>query len=414
MGREHGLWLSAADACARLNVRPATLYAYVSRGHVRSQAVPGSSRERRYAHDDIERLRRRTEERRNPDKAAARALEWGMPVLESAITFIDGHRLYYRGHDALALARTRSIAEVAALVWAGRVDAPLAAMAGPAPAIPRLYDDLPFAARAQAMLATASAHDPAAADLRPEKVAACGWRILHLLTAAATAGRKTDDKGLTIDQRLARAWNIRARGIEVIRSALILCADHELNVSSFTARTVASAGSDPYAVVIAGLSALAGPKHGGAGARVETMLQSMRRTRDVRSAVAARLRRGERVDGFGHPLYGGGDPRATLLIDLLRERYASSAELRFILEFERAVTALIGEKGNLDFALAAVARVLGLPEGSPLVMFGIGRTIGWIGHAIEQYATDRLIRPRAKYVGVPAPAGPITSSTLLS
>ena len=131
------------------------------------------------------------------------------------------------------------------------------------------------------------------------------------------------------------------------------------------------------------------------------MLRSVRGERDLRSALSARLRRGERLDGFGHPLYAGGDPRAAMLMDMLRERYATSAELRFIVKFEAVAARLIREKPNLDFSLAAVARVLGLPAGSPLMLFAIGRTIGWIGHAIEQYATDHLIRPRAKYVGVP-------------
>ena len=124
----------------------------------------------------------------------------------------------------------------------------------------------------------------------------------------------------TIDRRLARAWRVSAPGLDVLRAALILCADHELNVSSFTARCVASAGSDPYAVVIAALSALAGPRHGGSGARVEAMLRSLRGERDVRAPLAARLRRGERLDGFGHPLYTRGDPRASLLLVMLRER----------------------------------------------------------------------------------------------
>jgi citrate synthase len=131
------------------------------------------------------------------------------------------------------------------------------------------------------------------------------------------------------------------------------------------------------------------------------MLRSVRHERDLRAALAARLRRGERLDGFGHPLYTAGDPRAAMLMDMLRERYAASAELRFIVTFEAAAAALIREKPNIDFALAALARVLRLPAGSPLVVFAIGRTIGWIGHAIEQYATDHLIRPRAKYIGVP-------------
>ncbi len=141
-----------------------------------------------------------------------------------------------------------------------------------------------------------------------------GWRILHLLTRTRPRPRRTrGDCGSgesTIDATLAHAWGVKARGVDLIRAALILCADHELNVSSFTARCVASAGSHPYAVVIAGLAALEGTKHGGASARVEAMLASMRRTRDPRGAVAARLRRGETIDGFGHPLYPGGDPRA--------------------------------------------------------------------------------------------------------
>jgi citrate synthase len=421
MTRER-LWISASDAATALGVSRATLYAYVSRGYVRSQATAGSTRERGYSREDVERLRRRTEERRRPDKAVARSLQWGLPVLESAITLIDGKTLYYRGHDALPLARTRSVEEVASLIWTGQFDTPLAATADSSFESERSF---PFAARAQAVLAAASADDPEALDLRPASVARCGWRILHLLTGAAarTSGRAASrPRHLPpVDQQLARAWRLSARETDVLRAAVVLCADHELNVSSFTARCVASAGSSPYAVVIAGLSALQGPQHGGAGARVEAMLDSLRAgahpggsrrvsaklrpATNVRAAVAARLRRGERIEGFGHPLYRDGDPRAALLLDLLRDRFGTSAELRFLLDVAAAATAAIREKPNVDFALAATARVLGLPPESPLMLFAIGRSIGWIGHAIEQYARDELIRPRAKYVGV-APVRP--------
>jgi len=189
--------------------------------------------------------------------------------------------------------------------------------------------------------------------------------------------------------------------VDVVRAALVLCADHELNVSAFTARCVASSGSHPYAVVIAGLAALEGPKHGGASARAESMLGSLRQARPLRPAVSARLRRGEPIDGFGHPLYREGDPRARLLLDLLGERYGTSAEYRFVRAFAHAAAEVTGEHPNVDFGLAAVARVLNLPAGSPFTLFAIGRTVGWIGHALEQYATGQLIRPRAKYVGVP-------------
>jgi citrate synthase len=390
-------WIGADDASRLLDVSRTTLYAYVSRGYVRSQPTAGPSRERLYSRDDVERLRRRTEARRDPDKAAARSLQWGLPVLESSISFIDGQRLYYRGHDAIALSRSRSIAEVASLIWSGQFEGSFS------PVSPRLAPHvspdaaLPFVARAQAALASAAARDHAAYDLRASTVPHTGWRILHLLTRAARLSRTSAP---TIDQALAHAWGVRANGLALLRSAIILCADHELNVSSFTARCVASAGSQPYAVVIAGLAALEGIRHGGTSARVEAMLDSMRRARLPRAAVRDRLRRGESIDGFGHPLYRGGDPRAIALFEMLREGHATSRELRFVLDVADAAVSLTRERPNLDFALAAVARVLRLPSGSPLTIFAIGRTIGWIGHAIEQYATAQLIRPRAKYVGV--------------
>ena len=208
----------------------------------------------------------------------------------------------------------------------------------------------------------------------------------------------------TIEHRLARAWSARPGAADVLRAALILCADHELNVSAFTARCVASSGANPYAVVIAGLSALEGAKHGGLTARVESMLTSMRRERNLRSALAERLRRGEVIDGFGHPLYRHGDPRAAALLELLRERYPRSPERVFAAGLAEAAESVLREHPTVDFALAAVTRVLRLPPGAPLTLFAIGRTIGWIGHAIEQYATGQIIRPRAKYVGDIPPA----------
>ena len=245
-----------------------------------------------------------------------------------------------------------------------------------------------------------------ASDLRPEAVARSGWRILRLLTVLESGPDRI--AAMTIEQALARTWGLREDVVDILRTAFILCADHELNVSAFTARCVASAGSNPYAVVTAGLAALEGPRHGGAGARVEAMLAALRRSRDIRAAVDARLRRGEPLEGFGHPLYRDGDPRATALIDLLRQQLAGSAELAFVLRVIEAAGAAGADQPNLDFALASVARVLRLPEGAPLTLFAIGRTIGWIGHAIEQYATGHLIRPRAKYVGaLPAAAAAI-------
>ena len=391
-------WISAAEAARNLDVTRATLYAYVSRGFIRSEAGPGASRARRYSRDDVERLRRRAAERRDPDKVAAHALQWGMPVLESSITLITDDTLYYRGHDVVSLAHDASVEAVASLIWTGRLDDRRPEFAPPAPSVPAPRST-PFIIRAQAALALASAVDHQAFDLRSDAVVRAGWRILDLLVGIEAPRARGP-----IDVALARGWRLRPGSDAVVRAAIILCADHELNVSAFTARCVASAGSNPYAVVTAGLAALEGTKHGGSTARVEATLAAMRRERSLRAALAERLRHGQRIDGFGHPLYRQGDPRAAALLDMLEQRYPKSPELRYARDFARAATALTGERPNVDFALGAVSRVLGLPSGSGLTLFAIGRTIGWIGHAIEQYAVDHIIRPRAKYVGVVAAA----------
>jgi citrate synthase len=386
-------WLDAEAATRLLEVNRATLYAYVSRGFVRSEPVPGRPRERRYAREDVDRLRVRAEERRNPEKAVAHALRWGVPILESSITLIADGKIYYRGQDASVLARTRTLEEVAALIWCGAFDAdvfdtPLHVVSGLAVA-----PDLPFINRAQSILPLVAARDSLAFDLRPRNVAQTGWRIVNLLTSVAAASQNLEG---TVEETLAREWAPKRKdAAKLIRAALIVCADHELNVSAFTARCVASASSNPYAVVIAGLAALEGTKHGGATARVDALWRELRRSRDVRGTLAERLRRGETIDGFGHPLYPDGDLRAALLLEMLPK----SRELTFARTLSESVDSVLGEKPNLDFALVALERVLDLPRGSALTLFAIGRTIGWIAHAIEQYGQDAMIRPRAKYVG---------------
>jgi citrate synthase len=392
------VWLSSGDASKRLGVSRTTLYAYVSRGLVRSAAAPGNAHQRRYAAEDVERLRSRSEQRRDPGKAAERALYWGVPVLESSITLIDSDRLYYRGFDVCELARTRSVEEVAALLWSGSFDievfnsTPLHVVAGG-----KSVEDLPFVSRAQSMLPLVGARDPLAYDLRPRPVAQTGWRIVNLLTSVAVESAELED---SIEETLQKHWIPKTKNaVELLRAALILCADHELNVSSFTARCVASAGSSPYAVVVAGLTAIEGAKHGGMSEKVEAMFDDLRRARDIRKALADRLRRHEPIHGFGHRLYTEGDPRAALLMELLGKHFAKSPEVVFARSVAKAGEELTGDKPTIDFALVVLARTLKLDRGAPLTLFALGRSIGWIGHAIEQYAKNEMIRPRARYAG---------------
>ena len=249
------------------------------------------------------------------------------------------------------------------------------------------------------MLAAAAARDPLAFDSAAASVARC-----RLADPAAAHERRPRGRGTAtaVDARARSRLERRGRGVDVLRAALILCADHELNVSSFTARCVASAGSHPYAVVIAGLAALEGPKHGGASARVESMLDSMRRAPHARAApwppdcAAANRSTASATRCTGTAIRVRGVAARSAAASATRNppkrRFVADVRARRHARDRRA-------RRTSTSASPPLARVLRLPGGSPLMLFAIGRTIGWIGHAIEQYATGQLIRPRAKYVG---------------
>jgi len=395
-------YLSAQEVAAELGVSVTTVYAYVSRGLIRSEAGGGKSRTRRYYREDVERLKQRQEQRRNPEHAAANALDWGAALLESELTLIaDGH-LYYRGQDVGELAQTATLEQVAALLWTGELESSLFEPPGNwewSETLRSTHEQLgncrPFE-RFQAMLPVAALDDVAAYDLRQASVAQTGGRILRLLTAsAADLPVSTSDN---IAQTLAQAWSPDDENASrLLNAALVLCADHELNVSSFTARCVASAGSTPYSVVIAGLAALQGPKHGGSTERVMAMVQEIKN--DIHTGLVNRIRRGEPTPGFGHRLYPEGDPRAALLLNLMVEAQPESDRIALAKTIVTEAFQLIGEHPNIDFALVTLALALDLPPGAPIALFALGRTVGWIAHALEQYEIDRLIRPRAKYAG---------------
>ncbi|MFI4999999.1 MAG: citrate synthase family protein [Reyranellales bacterium] len=392
-------WLSSKEASRRLGVSSATLYAYVSRGLLRSEASDGR-RERRYRADDIVRLRRRRDVGRKAESIAGHALDFGTPVLESALTLIDGGRLYYRGVDAANLARSASLEDVARLLWN--------------------CDDKPFAAdnlpplttalrRAWIAAATLSPIDrclvvlPAAAALdhpswvedRPAMLET-GVRVLRLLAAAVTARPLS---ALPIHEQLAAAWKVPPDRAPILRAVLVLLADHEFNASAFAARVVASTGANLYGATIAGLAALNGPRHGGATRRVAALFDEVGRAPDLDAELGRLLRSRVYIAGFGHPLYPDGDIRAATLFALLRERLPNSPELAFAERLSAAVERLIDRKANVDFTTVTVERALGLPKDSALAMFLLGRTVGWIAHALEQAAHGALIRPRARYTG---------------
>lgn len=400
-------FLTAQEAAAELGISLATLYAYASRGMLRSEAVPGDPRARRYPWTDVQRMKEKKELRKDPEKAAPKALSWGAPVLESALTLVQDGRLYYRGRDAVELARSASVEEVAALLWTGDPAEAGRLFQEKPPALPSwtkalLKGNLSPIERCQVALPLAGVSDLAAWDLRPAAVAATGARILRFLAGVA-AGRSP---GSSIAATLQQGWaSDRSDGSDLIRpisAALILAADHELNVSAFTARCVTSAAANPYDVVTAGLAALKGARHGGYTERVEMLFREAGSASGARRALADRLRRGEEIPGFGQPLYPDGDPRGKALLDLASEIAPRSPAVELARALADAGRELIREHPTIDFGLVTLARTLDLPEHTPLALFALGRTIGWLGHAIEEYGLGRLIRPRAVYVGEPA------------
>ena len=393
--------MSAREAAGELGVALPTLYAYVSRGLIRSESAGEGRRARRYRAEDVRRLKERAERRRDPDRAAEGALSWGTPVMESAITLISEGRLYYRGWDALKLAHESTVEEVAALIWTGDPATYRLFPEEPAVLSPRLREahgrvaDLAPLEAFGVLLPLAATEDPAAYDLRPAAVAKAGVRILRTLVAIAGGGGEGG-----VAEIMARGWAPGEQDAAfLLNAALILCADHELNVSAFTARCVASAGATPYAAVAAGLAALGGTRHGGQTELVEALLREVGDGGDARSVLAGRLRRGEGIPGFGHSLYPEGDPRGRELLRLAAEARPRSPEVALAQAVSEAARELVGEEPTVDLGLVALARVLGLRAGAPLALFALGRAIGWIGHAIEQYEDGSLIRPRARYTG---------------
>jgi citrate synthase len=142
---------------------------------------------------------------------------------------------------------------------------------------------------------------------------------------------------------------------------------------------------------------LSGRRHGGQSGRVEALCRELSAGGDPMAAIAARLARDEDVPGMGQPLYPEGDPRATAILAAARAAVPARAE--WIRSVAQAATRLTGQLPNVDFGLGMTATVLGLPQGAALGIFLVARSVGWIAHAIEQYESRALIRPRARYLG---------------
>lgn len=390
------IYLSAKAAAAELGVSLPTLYAYVSRGMIRSEPEPGT-RSRRYRADDIRNLRARQNGSSERGAAPASALSWGEPVMESAITLVTATGPHYRGVSALELAENATFEEVALLLW-DAIDEDPFQVCGPVPGPLQLLlhhmENFSPVDRMAACLAAAEGEDPTAFSITKKGQLVIAARIIQIAAAALTG----EIKGLhPLHRTLANKWlNGDAAAAEVLRYALVLLADHELNVSTFTARCIASAGASLYQVAAGGLAALRGSRHGGAAVRSAVMVRDIMSSNPL-ERVRERARLGEAFPGFGHPLYPQGDPRAKALLGVMGQ---AKFEAVLVRDVPAAIHEATGEHPTIDYALAVLAHTLDLPPDQTLSLFAIARLAGWLAHGMEQAANGQLIRPRARYTGL--------------
>jgi citrate synthase len=341
---------------------------------------------------------------------AASALRWGEPVLETAVGTIRGDGPAYRGRSAIDLVRNGvGFEEVCAVLW----QAPFSTAAKAAPrglgvhasAIRALLR--PEAEPFEAMLLAASAI--AATEPRGDGIEVVRLRagsLVRRLVAACALPRGTDAMNAALAvETVARSLLVALGGrttstsIEAMNAALVLSADHELNVSTFAARVAASSGANLASTIVAALAALSGPRHGAATARVDALVKEIERPEHAAAVVAERLERGESVPGFGHPLYPDGDPRGARLLTTAERVSGKARAVRVLVATTNAMHLASREKPTIDVGLVALASALDLPRGAPLAIFACGRLAGWIAHALEQREAGYLLRPRARYVG---------------
>ena len=348
----------------------------------------------------------------------------------SAICWIDGDRgvLSYAGYDIHDLAPSATFEEVCYLLWHRRLPTRAelgdlqsqlaAARALPEPII-RLMRMLPPVDGMDALRTLTSAlghYDRDASDSSPQAQYRKAVRLTAQVgTIVATWGRMQAGGGpIDPDPVLGHAANFlymltgerpNAVAIKAMDVALVLHADHELNASTFAGRVAAATLTDIYSAVVAAIGTLKGPLHGGANAEVMKMLLELGQTATgerVDEVIRGKLARKEKISGFGHRVYTTEDPRATHLRTMSRDlgkHAGNSAWFDMSQRIEALVKAEKKLNPNVDFYSASTYYTLGIPVDLYTPIFAVSRIAGWTAHILEQYANNRLIRPRADYTG---------------
>jgi citrate synthase len=382
--------LTTEEVAILLGVKPATVYAYVSRGLLSSRRN-ADGKNSLFAKADV-------------DAFVAGRKRTATPGIQTGITLIKDDNLYFRGRDATVLARSASYESVASLLWTGELDDV------PFPVNPELRSlamsvtsRLPKTARLtdrlRVTVAAAAAADPLRFDTSPAAVVGTGRQLLAAMVQGLPPRNGIPVRPVPFTEALwlrITSEKPSEAGSRLLNAALVLLADHDIAASTLAARVAASTRAHPYAVVGAGLAALDGPLHGAASGLAYPLLEEAVNGPGPVATISDRLRSGVPVPGFGHPLYRNGDPRAVTLFELLDDGPVKDAAL----QLDATMRTRSGTPANVDLALAALALHHGMPADAGEAIFAVGRTAGWLAHALEEYS-DRpsRFRPSGAYAG---------------
>lgn len=369
-----------------------------------------------------------TQSSKRGEKTQAEAGLADIIACESEICFIDGDhgRLVYRGYDAIELAQQSSFEEVAYLLWYGCLprereftaflDGFTGSMSLPVETI-MILRMFPKAATPMEVIRTAVSSlghwDPESGNTRLDACLRKGQRLtlrIPLLIAAHQRLRQGFEpinpipghgiafnflytlQGKEPDPMMERALDI----------ALILHADHELNASTFAARVTAATLADIYSSVTSAIGALKGPLHGGANMEVMQLINEIGTPENAEKVVLEKLAKKIKIPGFGHRVYSCEDPRVGVLREqarLITSHIGKTKNFDITREIERVVLDQTKVFPNVDLYSASLYNAMGLPQELFTPIFAISRIVGWTSHILEQWSDNRLIRPRAKYIG---------------
>lgn len=385
-------WITTTEAAQRLGVKRATLYAYVSRGQLRSRRQPGQQ-ESLFDRAEVDALAQAG----RPSGGPAPLLRFR--TLSSAVsTQLDGD-LLFRGRPIVDVVANLTFAGAAALVL-GAPDADALAV----PSEGSRWSSRSVTAQLRALLPGLSPQrrlpvavqllagaDPLAVDLQPNRVRRAAVAAIHQCLTAVDPDRGSDTDPLDDVPRLLLTSIRRSRpprpDVELLRVLLTVLLDHGLTASTIAARVAASTRSGIHDCLAAGYAAMAGPLHGAAPVAARALLDDTGPAVDV---VAAALRRDGHVPGFGHFLYEHGDPRADIVLDALWERRGTTRLRRRVSELCRVVEDHSGQLPNIDFASATALAALRLPASAGEVAFQVARSYGITAHVVEEYAEEPL------------------------